>query len=501
MENSSSPSAAAAEQKKHYVRCTSFGIEWRNAFLWLSIALALCGAALLIIYAACGGEAGSSLGGWRVPLLVILPSAAVLIFSVELVIHGRDRLFKTGFSVLLGTAFFIFRLIVTFREENGWFGRGIILAGLIAYCVICLVIWELTSNAFRLKTKWIAFAAFMLPVLLHVFVIEAPLFRGEVNPAAYLWHLGALALLFAMAAASLGLKKITSETYRPRRGDRPDGRLLRTLDPINGVAIYIMPDRNGAATYYRNTFDCANAEEYIRRKRAEGLDGFGMMHLIAAAYVRSVAQKPGINRFISGQRIYSRGDELELSMVVKKELVADAPETVIDVIFNRSDSPEDVYRKFSEQVKTAKNEPLDSSMDNLAWLINAVPGLLKKFLIWFLKTLDYFGFLPRFIMRLSPFHGSVFITALGSLGIPPVYHHLYDFGNIPLFIAFGARHTETEVGDDGEPVRRKYMDYTMTSDERICDGFYYASAIKLFHRYLNHPERLDLPVELVEEEY
>ena len=267
---------------------------------------------------------------------------------------------------------------------------------------------------------------------------------------------------------------------------------------MNGFALYIMPNRNGAATYYRDCFDCSAVEDYIKRKRDEGLAGFGIMHVIAAAYVRVISQRPAANRFISGQKIYTRDDgKAELEMVVKKELTADSPETIINVDFDLTDTAYDVYEKFNEQVKLAKQTPLDSSFDNLAWLLNSVPGVLKKFMVWLLKLLDYFGKLPRFLTKLSPFHGSIFITALGSLGIPPVFHHLYDFGNIPIFVAFGARRTETETGPDGQPVRKKYMDYTIVSDERICDGYYYASSIKMFRRFLNNPERLDTPPEEV----
>lgn len=478
----------------------SFGIERRYVFAWLSALFMAAGAALIIIYYARGGEAGACFGGWRIPLLVILPVFAALTFTAELLVHGGDRLFKTGLPVLLGALYFVFRLIAIFRE-GGYVSAGL-LAVLIVYCVLCVLVWELTGNAYRLKTKWVAVAVFALPVVLHLAAVEAPLYKGEVSFASHLWHLGSLCLLCAMVFAGLGLEEFTAEPFRPRRGDRCDGRLLRGLDPMNGVAIYIMPNRNGAATYFSDSFECENAEEYVRRKRDEGLDGFGLMHLIAAAYVRVVAQKPAVNRFISGQRIYTRDDEAELAMVVKKELTADAPETVIKVNFAPGDTPEEVYRKFSEQVQAAKDTPLDSGFDNLAGLINAVPGVFKKFLVWFLKTLDYFGCLPRFLLRLSPFHGSIFITALGSLGIPPVFHHLYDFGNIPIFVAFGARRTVTEIGPDGEPVRRKYMDYTIVSDERICDGFYYASAIKMFRRYLMHPEKLDTPLEeIVKDEY
>ena len=40
----------------------------------------------------------------------------------------------------------------------------------------------------------------------------------------------------------------------------------------------------------------------------------------------------------------------------------------------------------------------------------------------------------------------------------------------------------------------------MSGDERICDGFYYASAFKLLRGYLKDPWQLDVPPESVKED-
>lgn len=477
----------------------------------------LLAAACRIVYFAMGGSEGlvykaslesavsdtltaSGTSGWWFFLSVILPVLACIIVAIRLIVNGRDHLYKTSFGVFLGVLFFVSRIIWLYKYDNSvtkiW---HVILC--IALYYAAFVIWDLTVNGARLKTKLPAILVFLIPLCVHLFVLDIPVWaKGETKLFDMLPEISVLLIMAALTIASLCLERITSEKFRPRRGDRADGHLVRSLDPINGVAIYIMPDRNGAATYFRDSVECTRMEDYIRKKRAEGLDGFGTLHVIAAAYVRVISQHPACNRFISGQRIYSRGDEIELQMTVKKSLKADAPETIISVYFDPTDTADDVYRKYNELVAEAKNTPLDSSFDNLAGLVNAVPGVIKKFLIWLLKTLDYFGKLPRFLTKLSPFHGSVFVTALGSLGIPPVFHHLYDFGNIPAFIAFGARRTVTETGDDGAPVRRKYVDYTIVTDERICDGFYYASAFKSFRRLLNNPEKLDVPPEKVEED-
>ncbi|MBQ6692948.1 MAG: 2-oxo acid dehydrogenase subunit E2, partial [Clostridia bacterium] len=111
--------------------------------------------------------------------------------------------------------------------------------------------------------------------------------------------------------------------------------------------------------------------------------------------------------------------------------------------------------------------------------------------VWALKTMDYFGILPKFLEKLSPFHGSMFITSMGSLGIPPIYHHLYDFGTVPVFCSFGAKQKAYELQPDGTVKERRFITLMWTLDERICDGFYYATAMKTLRNILRNPYVLD----------
>ncbi|MEI8199857.1 MAG: hypothetical protein WCG21_07340 [Eubacteriales bacterium] len=279
---------------------------------------------------------------------------------------------------------------------------------------------------------------------------------------------------------------------RKRRfGDRKDGRRLRTLDPIESLSPYIMVTRGDALTYLADKFETTEVDRYVRQKRSSGLEGFGILHVIIAAYVRMLSQKPRINRFISGQKVFARG-KIEINMVIKKKLSANDAETVIKIYFEHADTAEDVYRRFED----ALNEALAEDENNIvgtARILNYIPGLFKKFTVWFLRLLDYFGLVPLSLLKVSPFHGSMFITSLGSLGIPPVFHHLYNLGNVPVFLAFGAKRYENQIDDLGKVVKKKYIDYTFVTDERICDGFYYASGLKLFRAYLARPSVLDIP--------
>jgi len=281
------------------------------------------------------------------------------------------------------------------------------------------------------------------------------------------------------------------EKMKRRFGDRKDGRKLKSLDPLETLSPYIMVSRDDAQTFMADKFETTEADRYVRQKRRSGLEGFGILHVILASYVRMVSQRPRINRFISGQKIYAR-QNIEVNMVVKKKLSADETETAIKVVFEQTDTAEDVYNRFESALSNAFAEG-ENELDGTARIIDSIPGLVKKFAIWFLKLLDYFGLAPYSLIKVSPFHGSMFITSLGSLGIPPIYHHLYNFGNVPVFLAFGAKRYENQIDDDARVIRKKFIDYTFVTDERICDGFYYASGLKLFRAYLARPSVLDIP--------
>ncbi len=268
-----------------------------------------------------------------------------------------------------------------------------------------------------------------------------------------------------------------------------EGRRIRGGIPMDAVSPFIMVNRSGAQNTFSATVDVAKCEELIRQKRAEGMKSFGMIHIFMAAYVRVASQLPGINRFIRGQRVFAR-NSIEICMAIKKELKLNAPETVVKLYCQPTDTAVDIYEQLTRELEANRAEGDQNNMDAFARILVSIPSVILKFVVWSLKFLDYFGLLPRVLTKLSPFHGSMFITNMGSLGIPPVFHHLYDFGNLPLFIAMGSKRTEYVLSKEGQVETHRVIDFNVTCDERICDGHYYATAFKKLKRYLEHPEQL-----------
>ena len=162
------------------------------------------------------------------------------------------------------------------------------------------------------------------------------------------------------------------------------------------------------------------------------------------------------------------------------------------------DTVDEVYDKFNAAVAEVQSKPEEvNSFDNLNKALSLIPGLLCRWTVGLLNLMDYFGILPKKLLWLSPFHGSMIITSMGSLGIRPIYHHIYNFGNLPVFLAYGGRRSVVCCDKDGKAFVKKYIEIKAVTDERICDGYYYATFFKYYRRLLAHPEVLDNPPEEV----
>ncbi|MBR3843944.1 MAG: 2-oxo acid dehydrogenase subunit E2 [Clostridia bacterium] len=282
---------------------------------------------------------------------------------------------------------------------------------------------------------------------------------------------------------------------RKRRfGDRYDGYRVRELDLPFHIIPVIMRNRCDSEVFFEETVDIAELEQFVRQKRKTDLPKLSTLHVVLAAMVRVLALRPRINRFVAGKKIFAHNN-IRFSMTVKRSLVMDGEETEILPVFEPTDTLADVMERFNNALEAAVNEETkgENKSDAVNRLFSYIPTFLKSFVVFLLRNLDKVGLMPKFLYRASPFHSSAYITDVGSLGIDSVYHHLYEFGTTSCFLAIGKKITENYVTPQGETAKRKVLVFRFVVDERICDGYYYASAMKLFRKYIKHPDLLELP--------
>lgn len=281
----------------------------------------------------------------------------------------------------------------------------------------------------------------------------------------------------------------TSAPVEKKKKKQKEFRRVKSISPMSVVIPYIMVNRTGSQNFISDSVEIDKLEKYMKEKQSQGMTNISMMHIMIAAYIRLVSQRPALNRFIRGQRVWTRRN-VEVSLTIKKEMNLQSPDTVVKITLPPDATLAEVYEALNAEIVGYRNNP-GGDFDNTAKILTYLPGLLFKFVVATLRFLDYFGLMPGFFAKVSPFHCSYFITSMGSLGIPPIYHHLYDFGSCPVFFSFGAKRRVYELDSEGAVKRKQYLDFTFVLDERICDGYYYASALRLLKQIIKNPSQLD----------
>ena len=278
-------------------------------------------------------------------------------------------------------------------------------------------------------------------------------------------------------------------------GKRADGRRLRNITPFFMVIPHIMKRRSDAQVYYSQEISLTPIDEYISRKEAEGIN-LSYMSIIYTALVRIIAERPRLNRFVMNGKTYARNG-IDISLVVKKGMNEMAAETSTKLHFIGNENIFEIKKQLDKIISENKEVRAENSTDKLAKFLAFVPNWLMKLIVNLLMFLDKHDIMPKSVIKASPFHTSAFITNVGSLGIDSIYHHLYDFGTTGIFLAMGRKKKSIVYTGDDTLKEEKVISIRWVLDERICDGYYYASAVKSFNKYMKKPELLELNIEPV----
>ena len=283
--------------------------------------------------------------------------------------------------------------------------------------------------------------------------------------------------------------------FRWHWGDRYDGWRVRNVDAVFSVIPYFLRTRMDAQNYFEQRIPIDHIETFIREHK-EDIPGLSIMHVVIASMIRLVSQRPYLNRFIMWNKIFAR-NYINFSIVIKRSLSDEGEETLIKPYFQPTDTLQDVSRKILEEQNKNQKVGQQNSSDFISKVLGYLPDWLMRVVVFTLLWLDKVGLLPRFIEQASPWHCSLFLTNIGSIGVESIYHHLYEFGNCSIFLAMGKksqRHTANKAGDV-KGYKSILLKYVM--DERICDGWYYASSMRMLDRILMNPSVLLTPPEKV----
>ena len=276
-------------------------------------------------------------------------------------------------------------------------------------------------------------------------------------------------------------------------GYRRDGKKAKDLQPFVYVIPHVMKTRCDSQVYFKTDIPLEPLDAYISKKAEEGIK-LSYMNVIYAALVKLLAERPHLNRFVMNGKIYAR-PKIWVSFTIHPELHIDCPDTTIKLCFEGTETILEIAEKINEAIRketTLRTEENDT--DKMARFFTAIPSSILNVIASILMWMDRHIILPIAIIDFSPFHTSFYITNLKSLGINHVYHHTCEFGTNGLFFAMG-KEKNIPVAEKDQVVIQKHMGFSLVSDERFCDGLYYALALREFRKLMRNPAALEIPLE------
>ena len=176
-----------------------------------------------------------------------------------------------------------------------------------------------------------------------------------------------------------------------KRGDRRDGRWVKAPG-LQTVMGYLLPKRTDCEVYLHDSIDATDLLAYLERRNAEHPEyKTTIFHAAVTAMARMVKERPLMNRFIQGYRMYER-DEISISFVVKRRFAEGAEESLMVLKPKDEDTLDSISRKIVGDVKeTRKSEHATGGIDELLDKFAALPRFVLILAIRIIRWLDFWG--------------------------------------------------------------------------------------------------------------
>ncbi len=269
---------------------------------------------------------------------------------------------------------------------------------------------------------------------------------------------------------------------------RSDGDLVRTETRVRRFLPYMMRGRNERIIYHEAHYDITRARAFLRafNHQQDRQQTATLFHLFLWSCAQALAERPGLNRFVSGGRLYQRKG-MFISFAAKKELDDDAPLVTVKVEFFKGEPFGDCVKRIVAAIDASRGGEAQRVDKELA-LALALPGPVLRLVMGLIRFLDAVNLLPGWYIRPDPMYTSMFVANLGSVGLDRTSHHLYEYGTAAMFAALGAPRKQLVPDRAGTPVVRDILEVRWSLDERVNDGFYSARALGLVKKFFENPE-------------
>ncbi len=288
---------------------------------------------------------------------------------------------------------------------------------------------------------------------------------------------------------------------RPDTGGNDNVEEFYSMDNIN--YIYDMKNeqfnnswRKVAAAIYRKPVeskifvsvevDITDVEEYITRKRKEGLK-ITLTHIITLAIARALNDKvPELNCYIK------RGNVVKRQKVDAMVSVLLGEDQMTSVLVPDADkvSLSEVAEILNKSIRDSRSGNERKTMESKG-MVARFPWPLRNWIVKIARTISVSWGLSIPSVGLSPdSFGSFVVSNIGTIGLDTGYPALFPMSNVAFVIVMGGIFKKPWVVNDKICIRR-VITISTAIDHRVVDASSGGRLFRYIKDILRHPEQLE----------
>jgi chloramphenicol O-acetyltransferase len=276
-------------------------------------------------------------------------------------------------------------------------------------------------------------------------------------------------------------------------GDRFDAKYLKNVDSMHFIMPFMYPDRCDNQAFFTFKIDLTNLNAYLAKKNADNPEyKYNMFQCVVAAALKTIFLRSKLSIFIHNRKMY-RSNEVSAAFTVKQEFADNGGEVLAFLHAKPEWTIDDVHNEIHRQLLKLKTKGYADESTSIIDKLNKAPKWITRPLVGGVCRLEKIGLIPPAMVETDPYHSSIVLANLGSIGLPNGYHHLTNWGTTSMFLLIGTigrlpfYENDTVTFRDG-------VEIGFTVDERIADGFYFARSIRMLQLFLDQPELLERPM-------
>lgn len=260
---------------------------------------------------------------------------------------------------------------------------------------------------------------------------------------------------------------------------------------------FIMPSRTEALIHFEQRLELGACLDWLARWNDNSVAGkrrqpLTLLHVVVAALVRTMHERPRMNRFVAGRRLWQR-HEIAISLsVIKAHGDDDAKLSVVKQHFDPEEGLIATRARIEEATANGRAARKSASESEVALLTRLPPPVIAA-LVRLQRLADRWNLLPAALIHNDPLYASAMVSNLGSIGLDACWHHLYEHGTLSVFMTIGKLGPQPFARPDGRLDVGPGVTLRYAWDDRVADGHYAARSLALFQSLAEQPWLLAQP--------